>query len=182
MAISEKFQRIHMAVSIGASVIAILSAVVAVAAYFKTGALQKLIDDTRRLDLRLSMVSPADGSEQNGAVVSWTGRLDLQVPVGARNNLNATLELAERQIQIVPFVRPLSADNRWWEQSAAAVDASGTLSGSLNLGAPDGTGVGLSYQVVLLVVRADAVSQGRTFTDLPPHSGASAVITVRRIK
>src|SRR5271157_126084 len=184
MPVCERFQRIHiihMSLSIGASAVAIVSAVFAALAFVRTSDLQRLYEATRYLELRLTLTSPKDGAQLQGTPVPWTGALEIRPSAITEFKGNATLELAERGIQIVPFVRPVSSHNLWWAQSAAALDANGALSGVLNLGESQGSGVGLSYDVVLISVPVGAVKQGQRFADLPQHSAGSSVVTVTRV-
>ncbi len=182
MPVSEKFQRLHMSASVVSSTVAILSALIAGVAYFRTGDFQRLVDDTKQLELRLAFVNPKNGTDVQGTPVPWTGRVEVRSPNNSVLKGNVTVELSEKGIQIVPLVRPVAAENLWWAQSAATIDSSGTLGGVLNFGDLTGRGIGTKFQVVLISVKAGAVKQGETYADLPRHTAESPVATVTRTK
>ncbi len=114
MPVSEKLQRLHMSLSIGASTVAIIATVISAMTYVKTENLQKLFDETRKLELRLTLTSPTSGAELQGTPTPWSGQAEIRPYIDTIYKGNVTLELAERGIQVVPFVRPVSSENLWW--------------------------------------------------------------------
>jgi hypothetical protein len=151
-------------------------------AYVRTGDFQKLIDNTIALELRLSLTSPTNDSQIASTPTAWTGQVEIHSSTSGVRPANLTVELARRGIEIVPFVRPVSAENFWYAQSSAAIGATGALTGMLNFGDASGRGIGLSFQVVLASVAVGSVTPGDTLANLPPNTAESSVITVTRAK
>ena len=177
-----KFQKTHIWFSIVSSTVALASAAIAIWSFLQVGGLKQLYEDTRRLEMRMTISSPLDMATISGTPLPWRGKVEIRPTADSIFKGNTTLELAERAIRIVPFVRPLGSENLWWTQTAATIDANGGLSGSVNLGDSTGRGIGLDFQIVLVALPQDSVQQGQTFADIPSGSAQSPVLTVRRVQ
>jgi hypothetical protein len=138
---------------------------------------RRVVDTAQRTSLQLSIDSPANGEE----IPSWTVALVGRVAVEGEPGRQAvdTL-LGDRDIAIVPFVRPLTDQTHWWAQEQPVVHGDGTLEGTLSLGDQQGLGVALRFQVVLLALPRNVALRGEKFIDLPPGYATSPQITLKR--
>ena len=162
-----------------AAVLSIGAIVLSAYNHFRVDELQEFYSAVKPLKLELSLSQPLDSTEVSNCVTGITGHVRIQPtgtsPVGTDINMT----LAERKIEIVPFVRPF-ANFLWYPQTRPTITPEGVLTGSVILGDREGRGIGEDFQVVVLAVRAGEIRPGYPLPDLPQHGCASNTVTVRR--
>jgi len=129
-----------------------------------------------RVRLSLELEEPADGTTAQGWRVPWRGRVVLRAPDGAPARV-----LERHDIAIVPLVRPRGKDPRWWVQGEARLRSGGRLEGDLALGEPQGRGVGVVYDVLIVAVPRGSARRGDVLAQLPFTYATSQVVAVRRL-
>jgi len=161
------------------AIFSILAFLLSAVAFIRVDRLEELFDKIGPLEVQLSLSEPEDGTEVEHYVIEIAGQITVAAhePV---SSLDVNLTLAERDIDIVPLVRPLSEANLWWAQTKPVIDRKGYFQGSVNVGDKDGRGVGEDFQIVVIAVPRGAISQGDTFRDLPTFGAASRIVTVKR--
>ena len=92
------------------------------------------------------------------------------------------LVLGDKNVELVPFVRPLSEAKWWWAQATPLVHRDGTFEGSVFIGEKRGSGVGVNFQIAVLAVPKGSITEGDRLTNLPFSYATSNVVTVRRIR
>ena len=142
---------------------------------------QKMIDDIRPLEMDIALERPQDGFEVSDYVVEIGGQVRIKSTAHpSRSDIN--LEIAKRNIDIVPMVRPLSETNVWFAQTKPIIGRDGSFQGSAYIGDKKGRGIGVTFQIVVVAVPKGTVRQGDTFRDLSVYGASSRVVTVKRVQ
>jgi hypothetical protein len=174
-------ERILKTVGFVAAVLSIAAIIVSAMTYLKVDRLQRLFEEIRPLELEISLIEPESGAEIRGYVTEVEGQITL-ARRDSDQDIDVNLTLAQRDIDVVVLVRPLSEANLWWAQTKPAIDRKGYFQGSANIGDKEGRGVGIDFQIIVIAVPRGAIAQGDTFRDLPTYGAASRMVTVRRIE
>ena len=160
--------------------LSIIAVVISVVSYLRVDHIQQMMDEIEPLEIEIRIQKPENHTEIFHYVVEVTGQISLKHDLGRKGITDVNIELSRRKIDLIPFVRPLSEANLWYAQTRLAIGRNGYFQGSVNLGTKEGDGVGIDFQIVILAVPINTVSQGRTYRDLPPYGSASRIITVTR--
>lgn len=161
-----------------AALISIASACISIYSYLYIDRFEKMITEFVLLEMDVSLTKPQDNYEVSNHVVDVNGQIHIK-SVLPTTNIN--LDLARRNIDIVPMVRPLSETNTWFAQTRLNIYKDGSFQGSANIGDKEGKGIGVNFQIVVIAVPKGTIRQGQSFHDLP-HGATSRIITVRRIQ
>lgn len=144
--------------------------------------LQKLIDKVGPVNIEISILSPKDGSEIVNYVAGISGKIIFKSLLDNNAKKDVILEFANKGIDIIPLVRPLSEANIWYAQTKPAITKEGDFHGSINIGDKEGRGIGINYQIIVIAVQKGTIKQGHTFRDLPAYLSAAGIITIKRIR
>lgn len=168
-------------INLFASVLSIVAIVISCYNYFAIDRIQQHLVDIKPLMLEISITKPEEMAKLSGSVINIEGQITMGNITDNPNN-DVCIGLAQRKIDIVPLVRPLSETNLWYAQTKPAINRNGHFDSSVNLGDNKGHGIGIDFQILVLAVPKGSINQGMIFRDLPPYGNASRMITVRRIK
>lgn len=147
--------------------------------HFRVDELREFYNVVKPLKLEISLSQPVDSAEVSNCVTGISGHVRIQPTETSPVGTDINMTLGEREIEIVPFVRPL-ANFLWYPQTRPTITPDGVLTGSVILGDKEGRGIGEDFQVVLLAVRAGEIRPGYPLPDLPQHGCASNTVTVKR--
>jgi hypothetical protein len=162
------------------AVLSIIAIAVSFYSYLSVSRLQQHFEAIKPLEMHITITKPEDRAILFHYVTTLEGQIALKTNAWKGNDQDVNIELAQRNIDIVPLVRPLSEANLWYAQTRPAIRKDGQFQGSMNLGGKEGRGVGVDFQILIIAVPNGTISQGATFRDLPPYGNASSIITVRR--
>jgi hypothetical protein len=170
----------------GIAAIGLIASCIGIHEWWHQHRLVSLIDRGRGLLLGVQLAEPSQGLEVHGDMTSVTGRLDIKVMAAdvlqaqsiSAQDINVRLE--QRELEVVPFVRPLSEAKWWWAQAVPHVESDGTVHGYVYVG--DKTnGRGIKYELRLLVVPKDSVTEGEKSTALPFAYASSKPVVIQRV-
>lgn len=163
-----------------AALLSIASIVISVYSYFTVDKYRKMFEAIQPLEMDIAIDKPQDGAQVSHCVTEITGQIRIKLGYqSTRTDVN--LEIAKRNIDIFPLVRPMSEANTWFAQTKPLIGSDGSFQSSVNIGDKEGRGIGMNFQIAVIAVPKGTIHQGDTFRDLPPYGASSKVITVRRI-
>lgn len=179
--------RLWQSLNTTALVLSILASSVAILAYLEARGARKdlkaLIEEGKKWEVSLRLLEPADRAEVFGYVTRIAGSIEFRttaVEVQSPSKVNLALE--EKNVELVPVVRPLSEAKWWWVQASPLVRQDGTFEGSVFIGEKTGIGIGVEFQLAVLAVPKGSMSEGARLVNLPFSYVASNTVTVRRAK
>ena len=170
--------RIREIVGLIAAVLSIISFCFSIYCYITVDRFEKMIIEFVLLEMDVSLTEPLDKAPVSNHVIDINGQIRIKLP-SPTTDIN--LDLARRNIDVVPMVRPLSETNLWFVQTRPNIHKDGSFQGSVNIGDKEGRGIGVNFQIVVIAVPKGTIKQGQTFSDLP-RGATSKTITVRRIR
>ena len=179
--IKKKIDMMSGILGIVATSIAIVSAAISVRTYLATSALREHIEAIAPLGLRIAISSPDKETPVKNFVVELKGQVSIQPTYNSLNRPDVNLELLAREVELIPFVRPLSGAGVWYAQTKPSIAPDGSFTGSIYLGESNGPGENMDYQVVVCALPAGTVQEGDKYPDLPASGSASPLIKVHRV-
>ncbi|MBM4185527.1 MAG: hypothetical protein FJ207_15125 [Gemmatimonadetes bacterium] len=134
-------------------------------------------------DLRISLeiVEPTNQSEAHGAELRIGGNVSVAHTRDAPSPDSVEQILTQSEIEIVPIARALGYPTQWWVQMRPMVRPDGRFDGVVWVGEPNGVGVGLDFEIVVLAVPRGSLQKGETVAEIPLNYATSSPISVKRV-
>lgn len=173
----------NVVASIGV-MLGLFAAIISIVTFLKVDRLEEYFREARGWKVTLSLSEPTTDAEINGYITRIAGTVDFRASAtDAESPPKMNLALREHKVALVPFVKPLSEAKWWWAQRSPVVHEDGSFEGSVFIGEPDGDGVGIEFQIVVLAVPMGSVSEGDRVVNLPSSNVATSdLVTVKRVK
>lgn len=162
-------------------VLGIVSSVISIRSATKINQIEGLARQARDWKITIELTEPKEGLKVSSHVAKIAGKATFQATAANdQSNPSVNLILEENQVELVPFVKPLSESKWWWVQAGPVVHQDGAFDGTVFDGERDGAGIGVEFQIVILAVPKGTISEGDKLVNLPFSYAASNVVTVKR--
>lgn len=175
-------QKIWNIVSATGLLLGIVASIISIVTFLRVDKIEELVRRAKDWKIVLDLSEPQNGAEMTGPVIRIAGRTDFRTTaIEVESNPRVNLALAQNQVELVPFVRPVSEAKWWWVQPSPVVRQDGSFEGSVFIGESGGAGIGIKFQIVVLAVPKGSVREGDKLVNLPFSYAASNIVTVKRI-
>ncbi|MCK4946956.1 MAG: hypothetical protein KAQ99_07835 [Candidatus Aureabacteria bacterium] len=170
-------------VSSSGLILGIFASIISIYTFLRVKRVEKLASMAKNWIINVKLSEPENGAEVSGYIVKISGNVDFRTTAAqVESNSRVNLALQEKQVELVPFVKPLSHVKWWWAQSKPVVSQDGRFEGGIYIGEKEGAGIGVDFQIVVLALPNKAVKEGCKFVNLPFYYTASDILTVKRVR